>query len=146
MSKFSLCPAHPAMPIRRAMTLVEILAVVVILGLLAVTLTVGIAGKLGRARSEIARTQIAHIVTQLQTFELERRALPTAAEGLTILTTDSQAAWYLEKSRLVDPWGRSYQYLVPGPDGAPFEVATFGANGLPGGSGEQTDISSAAAR
>jgi len=111
-----------------------------------VTLTVGIAGKLGRARSEIARTQIAHIVTQLQTFELERRALPTAAEGLTILTTDSQAAWYLEKSRLVDPWGRSYQYLVPGPDGAPFEVATFGANGLPGGSGEQTDISSAAAR
>ena len=46
-----------------AMTLVEILAVVVILGLLAVTLTVGIGGKMSRAKREIAKIQIAQIVT-----------------------------------------------------------------------------------
>jgi general secretion pathway protein G len=124
------------------MTLVEILAVVVILGLLAVTLTVGISGKMGRARSEIAKAQIAQIVTQVQTFQLEKRVLPKAGEGLAALTGDPKAAYYLEPNKLNDPWGRAYQYLIPGPKGQPFEVVTYGADGQPGGTGEDGDVSS----
>jgi len=124
------------------MTLIEVLAVVVILSMLAVTLTIGIAGKLGKARSEIAKTQIAQIVSQIQAFQLEKRALPQA-DGLTALTSDAKAAYYLEPGKLKDPWGRPYLYLVPGPDNAPFEVLTYGADGQPGGSGEDGDVSSA---
>lgn len=127
---------------RRAMTLVEILAVVVILGLLAVTLTVGITGKMGKARSEIAKAQIAQIVTQIQTFQLEKRTLPRAGEGLSTLTSDPKASYYLEPGKLKDPWGKPYQYLVPGPKGQPFEVVTYGADGQPGGTGEDGDVSS----
>ena len=43
---------------------VEVLAVVVILGLLATVLTAGISGKMGKARHELARTQIAQLVAQ----------------------------------------------------------------------------------
>ena len=125
------------------MTLIEVLAVVVILGLLAVTLTVGITGKMGKARSEIAKTQIAQIVSQVQAFQLEKRALPTASDGLSILTTDPNASYYLERGKLNDPWGRQYQYLVPGPNNAPFEIMTYGADGQPGGTGEALDVSSA---
>jgi general secretion pathway protein G len=137
---------HPPPAIRRAMTLVEILAVVVILGLLAVTLTVGIAGKMGKAKGEIAKTQIAQIVAQVQTFQLDRRNLPTAGQGLAALTTpaaDPGAAYYLEPGKLTDPWGNPYLYVVPGPVGFPFEVLSYGADGQPGGSGEAADISSA---
>jgi len=129
------------------MTLVEILAVVVILGLLAVTLTVGIAGKMGKAKSEIAKTQIGQIVAQVQTYQLDKHTLPSASEGLARLTTpaaDPNTAYYLESNKLMDPWGNPYLYVVPGPTGHPFEVLSYGADGQPGGSGDAADISSVA--
>ncbi len=125
------------------MTLIEILAVVVILGMLAVTLTVGITGKMGKARGEIAKTQIAQIVGQVQTFQLEKRQIPTAAEGLVVLTGDPKSSYFLESTKLTDPWGNPYQYLVPGPAGVPFEVLSYGSDGQPGGTGEAADVSSA---
>jgi general secretion pathway protein G len=126
-----------------AMTLVEILAVVVILGLLAVTLTVGITAKMGKAKHEIARTQIGQIVSQLQTYQIDKHQLPSAADGLAILSTDPNATYYLEPAKLLDPWSNPYIYVVPGPDSQPFEVISYGADGQPGGTGEAADISSA---
>ena len=126
-----------------AMTLVEILAVVVILGLLAVTLTVGITAKMGKAKQEICKTQIAQTVGQLQVWQMERRGLPPASSGLAALTEDPRASWYLEPAKLNDPWGAPYVYLVPGPDGQPFEVLSYGADGQPGGTGDAADVSSA---
>ena len=128
---------------KQGMTLIEILAVVVILGLLAVTLTVGITAKFGKAKHEIAKTQIAGVVAQLQAFQLERRALPGASQGLKALSDAPSAIYYLDADRLIDPWGNPYRYLVPGPMGQAFEVLTYGADNQPGGDGENADISSA---
>lgn len=125
------------------MTLIEVLAVVVILGLLAATLTVGLSGRIGKARHEIARTQIAQIAGAVETFRLDRRRLPSPSEGLGALTTPADAPYFLEAGKLLDPWGKAYLYLVPGPDGQPFEVVTYGADGQPGGDGENSDLSSA---
>lgn len=133
---------HPATA-RDGMTLVEVLAVVVILGLLAATLTVGIGAKMGKAKQEICKTQIAQIVGQLQLFSMEKRGLPTSGNGLTALTADPRASWYLEPAKLTDPWGAPYQYVVPGPEGQPFEVLSYGADGQPGGTGDAADVSSA---
>ncbi|MBA3846796.1 MAG: type II secretion system major pseudopilin GspG [Planctomycetes bacterium] len=124
------------------MTLVEILAVVVILGLLAVTLTVGITAKMGKAKHEIAKTQIAQISGQLQAWKLSKNAFPRADEGLRALSADPEAEWYLEPVKLNDPWGNAYVYLVPGPDRHPFEIVTYGSDGQPGGTGETADVSS----
>ena len=134
-----ILPARP----RIGMTLVEILAVVVILGLLAVTLTVGITAKMGKAKQEICRTQIAQTVGQLQLYQMEKRGLPPANTGLDALSADPTASWYVEPAKLLDPWGAPYLYLVPGPDRQPFEVASYGADGQPGGSGDAADLSSA---
>jgi general secretion pathway protein G len=125
------------------MTLVEILAVVVILGLLAVTLTVGITAKLGKARQEICRTQIAMLIGQLQLWQMEKRAVPPASAGLQALSADPKASWYIEPAKLLDPWGAPYIYLVPGPDGQPFEVLSYGADGQPGGEADAADVTSA---
>jgi general secretion pathway protein G len=124
------------------MTLIEVLAVVVILGLLAATLTYGIGSRIGKARHEIARTQIAQIVTALEMFRLEKRRLPTATEGLTVLSSPPDAPYYLESGKMTDPWGKSYIYLMPGPSGAPFEVATYGSDGQLGGEGDKADLTS----
>ena len=129
------------------MTLIEILAVVVILGLLAVTLTVGIAGKMGKAKSEIARTQIGQIVAQVQAYQLDKRSLPTAGQGLSVLTSPASqpsTSYYLEPAKLIDPWGNPYLYVIPGPAGNAFEIVSYGSDGQPGGKGDAIDISSIA--
>jgi len=127
---------------RAGMTLIEVLAVVVILGMLAATLAVGLSGKFGKANHEIARTQIGQIAGAVEVFQIEHQRLPDSSEGLEVLSARPQASYYLEASRLKDPWGNPYQYVVPGPDGHAFEVLTYGADGQPGGEDEAADISS----
>jgi general secretion pathway protein G len=128
---------------RVAMTLIEVLAVVVILSLLAVTLTVGLSGKLSKAKREICKTQIAEVVSQIQAYQLLKHAVPTVSQGLQALGSDPGSAYYLSPEKAKDPWGNTLRYLVPGPSGTPFEVVSLGADGQPGGQGEAADISSA---
>lgn len=134
---------------RLGMTLVEVLAVVVILGLLASILLVGFSSTFGRAKTELAKTSIGVIVGKIELYRIEKSAFPTNDMGLKVLTdgvANPSASFYLSPDKLVDPWGRPYIYMAPGPNGLPFEVITLGADGQPGGEGEDTDVSSASLR
>lgn len=127
------------------MTLVEILAVVVILGFLAATLAVGFSGSFGKAKRELAKTGIGQIVDKLEVFHIEKSSWPTNDLGLKALS-DGYAVpndpYYLEPGKLLDPWNRAYYFVAPGPELRPYEVLTYGADGQPGGDGENADVSS----
>jgi general secretion pathway protein G len=127
------------------MTFVEILAVVVILGLLAATLIASFSGSFGKAKHELAKTGIGVIVTQIEKYQIEEGTLPANDQGLAVLT-DGQAvptaSYYLSPGQLRDPWERPYMFIAPGPGGHPFEVMSYGADGQPGGEGENRDVSS----
>jgi len=116
------------------MTLVEILAVVIILGLLATTLTLTFRGQVSRAKTEIARTGIGVIVNAIETYALETGRIPTTQEGLNALTRTPQGrgAPYLSSDKLKDPWGNAYAYVESGPSSA-YQVICYGADGQPGG-------------
>ena len=135
---------HP--PHRRSMTLVELLAVVVILGLIAATLLVGFSGSFGKAKHELAKSSIGLTMTQLEKYRLEHDAWPGNDQGLAVLT-DGQATpsdpYYLNPGQIRDPWDRPYLYVTPGPGGHPYEIISYGADGQPGGEGENEDLSSA---
>ena len=47
-----------------------------------------------------------------------------------------------EWDRCLDAVSEDYVYMVPGPDGEPFEIISYGADGEPDGEGENADISS----
>lgn len=132
--------------IHRALTLVEVLAVVVILGLIAGTLLVSFSGTFGRARHELAKSGISVVVSKLELYRIEKSAWPDTEIGLTALA-DGMAnptdPYYLGPDQLLDPWGHAYLYVKPGPDGHPYEILTYGADARPGGEGENADISSA---
>ena len=129
----------------RALTLVEVLAVVVILGLLAGALLVSFSGTFGKARHELAKSAIGVIVGRVELYRIEKGAWLGNELGLARLT-DGQAspedAFYLGPDQLLDPWGNPYLYIEPGPGGHPYEILTYGADGQPGGSGEDADVSS----
>ena len=134
---------------RAGLTLVEVLAVIVLLGLVAATLTVGFSGAFGRGKAELARTGIGQVVQKLELYRMEKDAWPSLDVGLSALTIGQATPadpYFLEKEQILDPWGRPYIYVVPGPELRPYEVLTYGADGQPGGEGNEADVSSAALR
>jgi general secretion pathway protein G len=139
----TLIPHNRFNPMHRGMTLVEILAVVVILGLLAGTLMFAFSGTFGRAKSELAKSGIGQVVSKIELYRIETNAYPTNDGGLAVLTdgqASPQAAYYLSQDQLLDPWKRQYLYITPGPNGHAYEVLSYGADGQPGGEGENSDI------
>ncbi len=131
---------------RRGMTLVEILAVVVILGLIATTLLVGFSGAFGKAKHELARSGIGLLVGKVETYRIERSDWPANELGLAVLGAPHAAptaSYFVTADQLLDPWGRKYLYVMPGPEGYPYEILSYGADGQPGGDGENADLSSA---
>lgn len=131
--------------IQRGMTLVEVLAVVVILGLLAGTLAIGFSGAFAKGKRELAKTGIGVIAQRVELYYQELGAYPSNEAGLAVLSdghAEPTAVYYVGPDRLLDPWGHPYYIAVPGPDGHPYEIVSYGADGQPGGAGENADVSS----
>jgi general secretion pathway protein G len=127
------------------MTFVELLAVLVILGLVAGVFTVGIAGRFNQSKRELAKSQIGLIDGQVQAYYTQTSSWPPSDKGLLVLTSPDatpSAAYYLKQDQLLDPWNNPFYIVVPGPDGHPYELISYGADGQPGGIDENADLSS----
>jgi len=130
---------------QRGLTLFELLVVLAILAFLATLVAPRVVGYLGRAKSDIARTQASNIASSLELYYLDFGRYPELQDGLTALVEapDGAERWlgpYLkDESGLTDPWGRQFQYNVTD-NGDGFEVITLGRDGEEGGDGEDADI------
>ena len=126
----------------RGMTLIEILVVLVILGLIATAVAVNVVGQAGRARVDRAKTDVQRIASDgVEAFKVMRGRYPTTEEGLKLLIDEKFLKPNSPEGKLKDPWEREYIYLYPGqahPDS--FDVKSYGADGQPGGEGENADI------
>jgi general secretion pathway protein G len=126
----------------RGMTLIEILVVLVILGLLATAVAVNVVGSAEKARSDRAKTDVQRIASEgVEAFKVMRGRYPTTEEGLNVLIEQRFLKSNSKEGRLLDPWEREYVYLYPGqahPDA--FDVKSYGADGQPGGEGENADV------
>lgn len=148
---FAMMDASPS-PLQRAarygsrgpgFTLVELLVVLAILALLAGIVGPKVLGQLGGAKAKTAAVQIADLEKTLEIFKLDVGRYPTAEEGLNALVTKpaNAAAWsgpYLKGGVPLDPWSHPYVYK-PGPGGT-VDILSLGADGAPGGEGENADI------
>ncbi len=125
----------------RGMTLIEIMVVLVIIGLIASAVAVNVVGRLGEAKVKQAETDVRNIASQgVDAFKVMRGRYPTTEEGLNVLIGEKFVKAN-KSGKLVDPWGREYIYLSPGQAHADsFDVKSYGADGQPGGEGENADI------
>ncbi|MCX7013139.1 MAG: type II secretion system major pseudopilin GspG [Candidatus Sumerlaeota bacterium] len=109
---------------RSAFTLIEIMVVVAILGILASVLVLKLKGRTDDAKVSVAKSDIATLVTALESFQMDMGRYPTTEEGLTALlqapatdeTDTSAGTWkgpYVSKMP-TDPWGGAYVYECPG--------------------------------
>ena len=132
-------------------TLIEVMVVVVILGILAALVVPKIMGRPDEARIVAARQDIATLMQALKLYKLDNIAYPTTEQGLQALTAKPASApvppnWksggYIDRLPK-DPWGHEFQYLNPGLHGE-VDIFSLGADGAPGGEGNDADIGSGA--
>ena len=132
-----------------AFTLLEVMVVVVILGILAALVVPKIISRPDDARAIAARQDISSLMQALRLYRLDNQRYPVTEQGLQALvakpTTDPvppnwKAGGYLERLPK-DPWGNPYHYLNPGLHGE-IDISSFGADGVPGGEGNDADIGS----
>jgi general secretion pathway protein G len=128
-------------------TLLELLVVIVIIGLLAAYVGPKYFSQLGKSEVTIAKAQIESFEKALDSYRLDVGHYPATEERLDALMSASASAtpkWngpYLKKAIPLDPWGHPYQYRAPGTK-SEYEIISLGKDGLPGGTGENADISS----
>ena len=130
----------------RGFTLIELMVVLVILGLLAALVAPKVLNRLGKSKQKIAKTQIEMLSSALDQFKLDTGRYPTTEEGLeALIKNPGIEGWdgpYLKKRKIPkDPWGRPYIYRCPGEHGE-FDLYSLGADGKPGGTGENADVTS----
>lgn len=128
----------------RGFTLIELLVVLAILTLLAGLVGPRVLNQLGGAKSKTAGIQIADLDKSLELFKLDVGRFPTTEEGLEALVKapGNVSGWtgpYLKGGVPADPWGQPYRFANPGPNGG-IEILSLGADGAPGGEGENADI------
>ena len=124
-------------------TLVELLLVLVILALIGGLVLPGLIGKAEGAKVRAASSQIDRISMAVESFYLDTGSTPTSLDQLVDEPGDADG-WngpYIKRSTLKDPWGREYSYRYPGEHGD-FDILSHGADGQPGGEGNNADITS----
>ncbi len=128
-------------------TLIEILIVVVILSILAITVVPQFLEEPGKARVARAKSDIQSLKTALSMYKLDNYQYPSTSQGLQALVSKPSGQplaknWkpggYIE-NMIKDPWGNDYQYLNPGNHGA-IDIYSLGADGQPGGEDQNTDV------
>lgn len=132
-------------------TLIELMVVVIILGILAGLVVPRIMERPGEAKQTKAKLQIQSLETALKLYKLDSGRYPDTEQGLEALVQVPESGiipnkWreggYLEKGRLpLDPWGNHFVFLSPGAHGD-YDMISYGADGVPGGEGEDRDINS----
>ena len=133
---------------RSGFTLIEIMVVLVIIGLLMGIVAPRFIHQEEIAKVKAAAIQIATLGTALDTFRLGVGRYPTTQEGLAALNQrpsglDRWDGPYLQKKDVPqDPWNRPYYYRSPGEGGRPYDLYTYGADGAPGGEGDNRDVTS----
>jgi general secretion pathway protein G len=137
-----------APPGARGFTLIEIMVVVVILAILGTLVVPQLLSRVDDARIAKAKNDLRLYESALDLYRMDNFRYPTTDQGLDALVhrpaDPNLKNWRPDgyvKNLVNDPWNRPYVYVSPGTGGAPYDLYTLGADGQPGGTGMDADIS-----
>lgn len=135
--------------IRAGFTMVELMAVLIILGLLAAVVVRNFVGQVDRARVNQTKANLKLLHSAVNQFHMDTGRWPSEDEGLTILiqrpmdVVNWPAGGYLDTTDLPrDGWGRDFIYERYPESGRPFVIKSLGADGQPGGEGNDAELHS----
>jgi general secretion pathway protein G len=127
--------------------MVELMAVLIILGLLFAVVVGNFVGHTDKARVITTRASLKSLQSFVNQFKMDTGRFPTEDEGLQALivqptdVTGWQTGGYLDTTKLpTDGWGNEFIYELQPESGRPFVVKSLGADGQEGGEGYDADL------
>lgn len=136
---------RPKRAAESGVTLIELMVVVTIIALFAALVGPALFKNVGKSKVVAAKSQMEQFGTALGTYKLDVGNFPTTEQGLQALRVKPADVnnWngpYIPKDVPNDPWQHPYIYKYPGDHGDEPDIVSYGADGQPGGDGENADI------
>ncbi len=134
---------------RTAFTLVEIMAVIIIIGLLAAVAAKNFMGKVEGAKVQTTKANLKQLHEAVLMFKLDTGYYPSEEAGLEDLVIeptdveDWEPGGYLESTSVpTDGCKNEFIYMLNPESGKPFVIISFGADGEEGGEDYDADLHS----
>ncbi|MDF3202957.1 type II secretion system major pseudopilin GspG [Pseudomonas sp. 1912-s] len=127
----------------KGFTLLEMLAVIVLLGIVATLVVRQIGGGVDKGKYGAGKAQLASLSMKIENYSMDVGTPPAKLEDLIVKPSMAQS-WqgpYAKKSDLRDPFGHAFGYRSPGEHGS-FDLTFFGRDGSEGGEGQDADLGS----
>jgi general secretion pathway protein G len=132
---------------RKGFTLVEIMAVIIIIGLLAAIVSVNFLGQTDKARVVTTKANLKMLHHAVAQFKMDTGRYPTEEEGLKVLIEQPsdvkgyQPGGYLDSTEVPkDAWGNDFIYVAYPETGKPYVIISYGADGQEGGDSYDADL------
>jgi general secretion pathway protein G len=132
---------------RNAFTMIEIIAVLVIVGLLAGVATTSFMSRIEKAKVITTKTSLKQLSNAVSQFYMDTGAYPEEEEGLDPLviepmdSTNWTPGGYLGTAELPkDSWGNPFEYQRYPENNKPFVIISYGRDGEEGGEGDDADL------
>ncbi len=129
---------------KKAMTLLEIMIVLLIIGSIMGVLVPQVMGRLKGAKTKTAMIQLGEITKGIDFFYTDCGFYPDSLQDLVNEPSEGRKCknWgpdpYLKNSLLNDPWGNEVSYTR---EGSSYTLKMLGQDGEEGGEGEDKDLS-----
>ena len=129
-------------------TMIELMAVLIILGLLATVLVRNFMGSTDKARVITTKANLKILHAAVMQYKMDTGQFPTEEEGLMALIEPpseveelAEPGGYLETTEITkDGWGNEFYYELYPESGKSFVIISWGADGEEGGEGYDADL------
>jgi general secretion pathway protein G len=133
--------------VRYGFTMVELMAILIIIGLLATLVVTKVATKIDQARVTTTKANLKILHSAVNQFKMDTGRFPSEEEGLMALVEQPsdvisyEPGGYLETTEIPkDAWGNDFIYELFPESGKPFVIKSLGADGEEGGEDYDTDL------
>lgn len=126
---------------QRGFTLLEMLAVIVLLGIVATIVVRQVGGNVDKGKYGAGKAQLASLSMKIESYGLDLGSPPKTLLQLVEKPANASgwAGPYAKPSDLKDPFGHAFGYRFPGQHGA-FDLIFYGQDRQPGGEGYNADL------
>lgn len=139
-------PRRRVRSFRSAFTIIEVIVIVTIIGIIAAVIAPRLFARIGQSKQTVAKSNANSLANAMKTFMIDH-GKPESGSTIGILferpSGIDEAKWqpYVDnKDAILDPWGREFVLLIPPQKNVDFDIVSYGADGIPGGTGENADI------